>query len=460
MKKQSTKSSSKSLRGDYSAFSRYKADPVGPNAGRDLRKAFRSIEEIDDIFLQFKTASKLAEELARIIDNEQNPVLKKIMFRIIEAEVKRLAQESLQQTVLKKIKSHPAGRDDILQKTLQKSVLSHLKQDMDNVDPDQSQSGINRDMHSLQILLQNIYEVNPRFRRLINEGIQVDGVRNGTLRITKKIIAQNQWFRIFKRPVAFMAGILSILILMPYIKGEPKPRRVEVVKTVRVPVKENDPKEGFNEYQRRVTPTDELVDITSRKAIKRKHKGKQNLQQVFDIYDWFVQNISYLSDSHPIIPRMPKQVLKSKDGDCKSMAVALASMLENTGFRTVLLEKTQPPNEGQFHIKSHMYLGIMISADEDEVGRKKAIRKVKKQIKRRYFKKLRRIDSSEYPFEKGYPKLQFRELSISGRPMAFLLLDPTLGPASSPGIVKSNEKKEKAFVSRPDPDIPFIQPFQ
>ncbi|MFH1221675.1 MAG: transglutaminase-like domain-containing protein [Candidatus Micrarchaeota archaeon] len=86
----------------------------------------------------------------------------------------------------------------------------------------------------------------------------------------------------------------------------------------------------YRGYCDKIDAYDLSVSEAAADAIKN-HSGSYSINQLFDIYDWVKNNITYQRVHLKGIPYHPSGTLKTKVGDCKSQAVLIASMVKAIG---------------------------------------------------------------------------------------------------------------------------------
>jgi hypothetical protein len=63
------------------------------------------------------------------------------------------------------------------------------------------------------------------------------------------------------------------------------------------------------------------------KVLARKLRGRTDQETARNIFNWVVTNIKYNKDGANQIVRLPSGILRTKEGDCKSMSLLIASLL-------------------------------------------------------------------------------------------------------------------------------------
>jgi hypothetical protein len=193
-----------------------------------------------------------------------------------------------------------------------------------------------------------------------------------------------------------------------------------------------------------ITPDDPTVLAALRQAVSR--KGPLALNQIFDIFDYVAREIEYLYVSHPTVPRSPAITLGAKIGDCKCMSVALASMLEAIGAKTLLSVCTYPDKSG------HEYVGVLVARSKNKNNSEYAKKAVTEFVRKRYgiFIKLKLNGQMD--------GLEFRD-QISGlERQTYLMLDATQGRCAIPGVLGRVNDSETFFHSRPyEGNVPKLE---
>ncbi|VVC04562.1 Uncharacterised protein [Candidatus Bilamarchaeum dharawalense] len=176
---------------------------------------------------------------------------------------------------------------------------------------------------------------------------------------------------------------------------------------------------ALSDSQRMITPDDPVVLRAVKEAVRK--KGPLSIDQICDIFDYVVRKIEYLNTSHPTEPRLPAVTLEAGIGDCKCMSVALASMLEAIGAKTILVSAKNHSSD-----LGHEFIGVMISEEPNDYRRGMVKNAVRAAILSRYdvFIGLVYMKNTE---------LQFVELEVRGKKQTYLLLEATTGPTTVPG---------------------------
>jgi hypothetical protein len=134
---------------------------------------------------------------------------------------------------------------------------------------------------------------------------------------------------------------------------------------------------------------------------------------------------------------MPALTLETRNGDCKSMAVLLASMLESKGAETIIIDWFIPPPIDT----GHAYTGVLVAISSDDAEIEQARQTVLTRIRERYSR--RRYRESE---------IDFREITVNGVTELYLLLDVTQGLRSVPGV--TNDRPELEVIENSCPNTP------
>ncbi|MFH1399453.1 MAG: transglutaminase domain-containing protein [Candidatus Woesearchaeota archaeon] len=89
----------------------------------------------------------------------------------------------------------------------------------------------------------------------------------------------------------------------------------------------------YSTFCDKINPYDLSVREAVTEAIKN-DPGSYSVAQLFDIYDWVVDNIIYQNVPLSGIPYPARETLVTKSGDCKNQAVLIASMIAAIGGTT------------------------------------------------------------------------------------------------------------------------------
>lgn len=95
-------------------------------------------------------------------------------------------------------------------------------------------------------------------------------------------------------------------------------------------------------------------------------RGATEYQTCKNIFDWVLTNIKYVKDGEHQVVRLPSGILRTRQGDCKSMTVLVCSLLTNNGIKPVLVYTSYRENPTPTHIYCQTESGIIL----DPVWRK------------------------------------------------------------------------------------------
>jgi hypothetical protein len=422
------------------------ANPTGPDAQRLLGDVLSYVLSIEDQGKQRQVLEAIRSKLNEVVGGIQDERDRSVASQMIQHEwgVVRERSKSISTA------SPPQGN------------------------PQQS-DGMG-DTISFEHHLGQLVEQHPRFRRHVAEGMFLQGGSGGRPEVFKNIqesFARKNW------PFFLIPAVVASVIFGFWLSRDSEANKGETKKETPKVEAPAEPSEDahLNPYQKRIkrslpsaSETEEnqenkgVVIEKASSAIRPRHRGEPHINQICDIFDWFIKNIDYSGGWHPRVPNHPWSVLRdTHSGDCKDHATALSAMLEAKGFRTVLIEWVDP-SDG----KGHVYVGVMISENQNEQIRKRKQQKVTRKILRRYDGFLKRLNSRLYPFvgrgRRRHPKVFFRDLTIDGLRQTFLLLDSTTrtkgtNPKSAPGlldkrtirVIEQNKSDwESIFKARPD----------
>lgn len=89
------------------------------------------------------------------------------------------------------------------------------------------------------------------------------------------------------------------------------------------------------------------------KALARKLRGANDLETSKNIFNWVCKNIRYKKDGSNQIVRLPSGILRTREGDCKSMSLLVASLLVNNGIVPKFVYTSYKDNDPT---PSHIYV--------------------------------------------------------------------------------------------------------
>lgn len=89
------------------------------------------------------------------------------------------------------------------------------------------------------------------------------------------------------------------------------------------------------------------------KALAKKLRGANDLETSRNIFNWVVTNIRYKKDGSNQIVRLPSGILRTREGDCKSMSLLVAALLVNNGIVPKFVYTSYKDNDPT---PSHIYV--------------------------------------------------------------------------------------------------------
>lgn len=98
------------------------------------------------------------------------------------------------------------------------------------------------------------------------------------------------------------------------------------------------------------------------KVLARKLRGRTDQETARNIFNWVVTNIKYNKDGANQIVRLPSGILRTKEGDCKSMSLLIASLLANNGITPTFIYTSYRPDPTPSHIYVEMQDGTILDA--------------------------------------------------------------------------------------------------
>jgi len=421
----------------------FKADPTGPMAAGHLHSAMKAVETIKEPQTRRKCARAVAAQLIDVVDK---------------------VPESRKEEVTSVI-----GLQFTNPSTTKEEMTGLIRMPPPKSGPRDTSIG---DSTCFKIQIEKLVRQNPqRFAGLGEMSINVDG--DGSVRVTHRNILPEKvkpWVTRRKWQAVIGSGFLvavATAALIAFTGSTPSPPRIVKMPTpVAVPVERREPPPApvqetkappapaqIQESRQEIvtiTPEDQTILDAVAEATRSCAGTSLNLRQIFSVYNYVTKNVRYMNVSHPSIPRLPKLTLESGIGDCKSMAVLLASMLEAIGAKTVLIKwHDVQKNEG------HEYIGVLLGENLDETARQDMERKVIRRISGMYSERIDRFYGGHVPSE----EIHFREFTINGKRQFYLLLDATFGRNSLPGMANHREDieaVEEARVGQPG-QIPALK---
>jgi hypothetical protein len=89
------------------------------------------------------------------------------------------------------------------------------------------------------------------------------------------------------------------------------------------------------------------------KALARKLRGANDMETSRNIFNWVCKNIRYKKDGSNQIVRLPSGILRTREGDCKSMSLLVAALLVNNGIVPKFVYTSYKDNDPT---PSHIYV--------------------------------------------------------------------------------------------------------
>ena len=96
------------------------------------------------------------------------------------------------------------------------------------------------------------------------------------------------------------------------------------------------------------------------RKLARELRGSNDYQTAKNIHDWIVANINYKKDGDHQIIRLPSAILRTREGDCKSMTVLACSLLTNNGIEPKLVYTSYREDPTPTHVYCQTASGIII----------------------------------------------------------------------------------------------------
>jgi hypothetical protein len=103
------------------------------------------------------------------------------------------------------------------------------------------------------------------------------------------------------------------------------------------------------------------------KALAKKLRGANDLETSRNIFNWVVTNIRYKKDGSNQIVRLPSGIIRTREGDCKSMSLLVAALLVNNGIVPKFVYTSYKENDPQ---PSHIYVETQSGIILDPVWKK------------------------------------------------------------------------------------------
>lgn len=89
------------------------------------------------------------------------------------------------------------------------------------------------------------------------------------------------------------------------------------------------------------------------KALAKKLRGANDLETSRNIFNWVCANIRYKKDGSNQVVRLPSGLLRTREGDCKSMSLLVAALLVNNGIVPKFVYTSYKDNDPT---PSHIYV--------------------------------------------------------------------------------------------------------
>ena len=103
------------------------------------------------------------------------------------------------------------------------------------------------------------------------------------------------------------------------------------------------------------------------KSLAKKLRGANDLETSRNIFNWVVTNIRYKKDGSNQIVRLPSGIIRTREGDCKSMSLLVAALLVNNGIVPKFVYTSYKENDPQ---PSHIYVETQSGIILDPVWKK------------------------------------------------------------------------------------------
>lgn len=98
------------------------------------------------------------------------------------------------------------------------------------------------------------------------------------------------------------------------------------------------------------------------KTLARQLRGRTDQETARNIFNWVVKNIKYNKDGYNQIVRLPSGILRTKEGDCKSMSLLIASLLANNGMTPTFVYTSYRTDPTPSHIYVELQDGTILDA--------------------------------------------------------------------------------------------------
>ena len=98
------------------------------------------------------------------------------------------------------------------------------------------------------------------------------------------------------------------------------------------------------------------------KVLARKLRGRTDNETARNIFNYVVKNVQYKKDGYNQIVRLPSGLLRTREGDCKSMALLIASLLANNGITPTFIYTSYKSDPTPSHIYVETKDGVILDA--------------------------------------------------------------------------------------------------
>jgi hypothetical protein len=399
------------------SFSAFKSDPAGPEAAAHLREAVRSVDMIRDARERTREARILAESLIEAVEHAE-PGNKPRMTSLVGEQ---LREQSSMRIEMYRLIQERGGRD---------------------ARPGEGPEGGRGDTASFEFHLAKLIRENPRFAGFGDLVVEVGGNDGVKVRKVDMLAGMMPWWHRRWREIAGVAAVALVTgtISAATCGGNPHSHGASagILPQDGLGLDAGGSDEaGRRVPANRITPDDPRILEAIGEAVQHKD-AVLNITQISEVYDYVVDHVRYLNVSDPVVPRLPAVTLEAGFGDCKSMAVLLASMLEAIGGKTILISwHDNARNSG------HQYVGIMLSNSQDSQVRGQVRRSAERQLRRLYSRTIARHYGGRMP------QVHTREVLVGTQIQLYLLLDATQGRNSVAGVGSPRPDIESFAESRP-----------
>ena len=95
-------------------------------------------------------------------------------------------------------------------------------------------------------------------------------------------------------------------------------------------------------------------------ALAKKLRGANDLETSRNIFDWVLTNIRYKKDGSNQIVRLPSGIIRTREGDCKSMSLLVAALLVNNGIVPKFVYTSYKDSPQPTHVYVETKSGIIL----------------------------------------------------------------------------------------------------